>query len=205
MKQRDKDIIDALTHFRALNRDQIAELFFSHTKSPSTNANFTLKRLRDRGYIDANINHQPYTYFPKPMRIKKDGQKVNHFLAIADFYIQLKNAGGVKMFHVEPNYTEYVRPDACTIWRKTAWFIEVQCSHYTQKTMSEKMSRYQTYFNSGEWKSLQFQKENSPFPFVWIIGEHQYKIKTDGIRVFQSKSVEDFLMRYVEKKQKELA
>ncbi|MED1227138.1 replication-relaxation family protein [Bacillus nakamurai] len=132
-------------------------------------------------------------------------QKVNHFLAIADFYIQLKNASGVKMFHVEPNYTEYVRPDACTIWRKTAWFIEVQCSHYTQKTMSEKISRYQTYFNSGEWKSLQFQKENSPFPFVWIIGEHHYKIKTDGIRVFQSKSVEDFLMRYVEKKQKELA
>lgn len=105
------------------------------------------------------------------------------------------------MFHVEPNYTEYVRPDAYTIWRKTVWFIEVQCSHYTHKTMSEKMSRYQTYFNSGEWKSLQFQKENSPFPFVWIIGEHQYKIKMDGIRVFQSKSVEDFLMRYVEKKQ----
>ncbi|MDJ1631070.1 hypothetical protein QNN00_14690 [Bacillus velezensis] len=90
MKARDKSIIEALESFRALDRDQLAEMFYSHTKSPVTNVNFALKRLRDRGYIEADQNRKPYVYFPKPSRIKTGGQKVDHFLSIADFYLQLK-------------------------------------------------------------------------------------------------------------------
>ncbi|MDU0153959.1 replication-relaxation family protein [Bacillus cabrialesii] len=194
MRKRDKNIIEALESFRAMDRNQIAELFYSHTKSPVTNANFALKRLRDRGYIEADQNRKPYVYFPKPSRIKTNGQKVDHFLAIADFYLQLRRAGGeIKFFHVEPGYTEYVRPDACVMWRGSVWFIEVQRTHYTQKIMNDKMTKYARLYQSGEWQLLPFHKENAPFPYVWIITDHTYPIKTEGFRVFQSKSVSSFL------------
>ncbi|MFG6315999.1 replication-relaxation family protein [Bacillus velezensis] len=194
MKARDKSIIEALESFRALDRDQLAEMFYSHTKSPVTNVNFALKRLRDRGYIEADQNRKPYVYFPKPSRIRTGGQKVDHFLAIADFYLQLKRDGGdIKFFHVEPGYTEHVRPDVCVMWRGSVWFVEVQRTHYTQKIMNEKMARYSNYYQSGAWQLLPFHKENAPFPYVWIITDHKYPIKTAGFRVFQSKNVEAFL------------
>lgn len=45
MRKRDKEIIEALERFKCLSRDQIASMFFNHTKKPHTNANFVLKRL----------------------------------------------------------------------------------------------------------------------------------------------------------------
>ncbi|MGG3799010.1 replication-relaxation family protein [Metabacillus fastidiosus] len=202
MRKRDRMIIDALELFRALSRDQVAEMFFDHLKSPVTNANFALKRLRDRGYIEANINRQPYVYFPKPSRIKTNGQKIDHFLKIADFYLQLKRAGGsIKFIHVEPQYMNgSIRPDVCVKWRDQIWFVEIQNSHYTHKVMQEKMTRYQDFYDSSQWKELPFVK--SKFPYVWILADHKYKIDVDGFRVFQSKSVKDFLNQF-EKPSKE--
>lgn len=204
MRKRDRDIIDSLVQFRALSRDQVAELFFSHTKKPVTNANFALKRLRDRGLIEAYTKTQPYTYFPKPCRIKKDGQKVNHFVAIADFYLQLKRAGGeLKFFHVEPGYTNYVRPDICVSWKDAVFFVEIQCSHYTQEMMDDKMKRYREYFKSDEWKDLRFQRENSAFPNIWIVADHTYKIeKKQGMRVLQTKDVKEMELISAEAKGK---
>jgi hypothetical protein len=202
MRERDKQIIECLEQFRALDRNQVAELFFAHTKKPETNANFALKRLRDRGFIEVNVNRLPYTYFPKPCRIKKDGQKVDHFLAIADFYLQLKRAGGdIKFFHVEPGYTHHVKPDVCVMWRGAVFFVEIQCSHYTQHLMSDKMHRYHKYYSSGEWQLLPFQKPNSPFPHIWILADHKYKINAQEMRVFQSKNVNEFLAAFAPKRE----
>lgn len=193
MKKRDRMIIETLEQFRALSRDQVAEMFYSHTKSPNTNANFALKRLRDRGYIEANTNMQPYVYFPKPTNIKQDGQKVEHFLKIADFYLQLKRAGGlIKFFHIEPQYMDgSIRPDIFVSWREKIWFVEIQNSHYSHKVMSEKMKRYQSFYDSDDWKKMQNVK--STFPYVWIISDNKYKIDVEGFRVFQSKDVLSFL------------
>lgn len=193
MRKRDRMIIDTLEQFRALTTHQLAEIFYSHTKSPVTNANFALKRLRDRGYIEANTNMLPYVYFPKPARIKQDGQKVNHFIKIADFYLQLKRAGGpIKFFHVEPQYMDgSIRPDIVVSWRDKVWFVEIQNSHYSHKVMAEKMKRYQLFYDSEDWKNIQFVKKD--FPYVWIIADHKYKIDVEGPRVFQSMSVNDFL------------
>jgi hypothetical protein len=195
-------IIETLEQFRALSSDQIAEMFYSHTKSPKTNANFALKRLRDRGYIEANTNMLPYVYFPKPARIKQDGQKVEHFIKIADFYLQLKRSGGsIKFFHVEPQYMEgAIRPDICVSWRDKIWFIEIQNSHYTHKVMAEKMKRYQSFYDSDDWKKMQFIK--SSFPYVWIIADHKYKIEVDDFKVFQSKDVLSFLKQFEPPKKK---
>ncbi|MED4399748.1 replication-relaxation family protein [Metabacillus fastidiosus] len=203
MRKRDRLIIEALEQFRALSRDQVAAMFYGHLKCPVTNANFALKRLRDRGYIEANTNMQPYVYFPKPSRIKQDGQKVAHFLKIADFYLQLEKAGGnIKFVHIEPQYMDNkLRPDMCVHWRGKVWFVEIQNSHYTHKVMNEKLKRYQTFYDSGEWKELPFAKK---FPFVWIVADHKYKIEVDGFRVFQSKSVDDFLQQIEPVKPKEI-
>ncbi|MBO1515666.1 replication-relaxation family protein [Metabacillus bambusae] len=193
MRKRDRLIIETLEQFRALRSDQIAEMFFNHTKSPITNANFVLKRLRDRGYIEANTKMmQPYVYFPKPARIKQDGQKIDHFLKIVDFYLQLKRSGGpIKLFHVEPQYMEgAIRPDILVSWRDKIWFVEIQNSHYTHKVMAEKMKRYQTFYDSDDWKKIQFVKS---FPRVWIISDRKYKIEVEGFKVLQSKSVSDLL------------
>lgn len=199
MKKRDRAIIESLELFRALDRDQIAQMYYSHTKSPTTNANFALKRLRDRGYIEANTNEQPYVYFPKPARIKQDGQKVAHFLKIADFFLQLAKVGpcsDIKFFHIEPQYTDVgVRPDICMMWRGSVWFVEIQNSHYTHKVMSEKFRRYQAFHDSGKWRDLPFQTNNAPFPYVWIVADHTYKIDAKGFRVYQSKNVSDFLAK----------
>jgi len=195
MKKRDRAIIETLELFRAMSRDQIAELFYGNLKSPTTNANFALKRLRDRGYIEANTERQPYVYFPKPARIKQDGQKVDHFLKIADFYLQLKRAGGaIKFIHVEPQYIDgKIRPDICVMWQGSVFFVEIQNSHYTHKVMAEKFRRYQAFYDSGEWRGLPFQTKSAPFPFVWVVADHKYKIDVKGFRVFQSKDVADLL------------
>jgi len=203
MRKRDKEIIQTLQLFRAMTRDQIAELFYGYTKSPSTNANFALKRLRDRGYIEADVTSQPYTYFPKPSRIKVNGQKVEHFLKITDFYLQLLKHGekDIKHFSIEPQFPNIdVRPDIFMLWRGTYFFTEVQNTHYTQKVMQQKINRYEAFMKSNEWKEcLPFKVKN--FPTIWIIADHTYNVKSDYVRIVQSKDVNTLLARMKPKKE----
>lgn len=194
MKKRDRDIIKALEHFRALERNQIATMFYKQTKNATTNANYALKRLRDRGYILANTNCSPYVYFPNPSRIKQDGQKVDHFLKIADFYLDvLQNGWRVKEFIIEPHYNDAdVRPDIYMLANGSAWWIEVQNSQYSQNIMNAKMKRYESFLESGSYKQIYQEGENPVFPYVWIISDTPYKIKST-FRVFQSKDVRSFM------------
>ncbi|OLO40335.1 hypothetical protein BTR23_07555 [Alkalihalophilus pseudofirmus] len=195
MRKRDKDIIEALDTFRCLSRDQIAEIFFSNTKNATNNANVSLKRLRDRGYIDANIERQPFVYFPKPTKIKKDGNKVDHFLSIADVYIDLKKIEMPTQFIVEPRYIEAdVRPDIFTIFKETPFWIEVQNSVYSHKIMQKKINLYRDYFLSGEYAQLDWQPEGEAyFPYILIITDITYKIEVEDIQVFQYRSIKDFI------------
>ncbi|WLR44450.1 replication-relaxation family protein (plasmid) [Bacillus carboniphilus] len=197
MRKRDLNILDDLERFRCLTAEQIGRIHFSHTKNSYTNASFVVKRLRDRDYIDCNTDRRRFVYFPKSSRIKKNGQKIDHFLAIADFYIDLKRAKGLRFYHVEPSYMDIVRPDACMIWRQTAFFVEIQKSHYSTKVMDEKMKRYQKYYESGQWRELHFQnKDKARFPRIWIVANHQYKINIDSrIKVIQCSSVKSLLSR----------
>jgi hypothetical protein len=196
MRKRDKDIIRSLEKHRCLSRDQVAELFFSDTKNATTNANTSLKRLRDRGYIDANVERQPFVYFPKPTGIKKDGNKVDHFLKIADVYIQLLKLEVPEEFDIEPRYDADVRPDIFTIIKRTPFFIEVQNSFYSQKVMQKKINLYREYFMSGEYTNLSWQRKDRPpvFPYIVIISKNHYKLNTDdSVHVFQYKSIDEFV------------
>jgi hypothetical protein len=125
MRNRDRRIIDDIERFRVMSRDHIAAIHFSGLKAPATAANLVLKRLRDRGYIDAITTTQPYLYKPKGSRLKADSQKIPHFLAVVDVYIQLARNGVILRFDVEPKYAKgEIEPDIFTIWEGASFFIE---------------------------------------------------------------------------------
>ncbi|MEX0415981.1 replication-relaxation family protein [Bacillus sp. C30] len=201
MKSRDKAILKDLRRFRCLSRDDIIDLHFKELKKAVTCCNAVMKRLRRDGSVDANVSHQPYIYFPQPSTIRKTSQKIPHFLAIVDVYKQLIQYENPKLFKVEPKYgKEYMEPDVFTIWRKSPFFIEVQRSVYSHKMMQEKMNRYESYFHSLKWQEESWQPQNSKFfPSILMISDKHYEINTPNLRIFQAKSIHDFMNQMVVK------
>ncbi|MGE6619515.1 replication-relaxation family protein [Bacillus mycoides] len=195
MKSRDKAILKDLRRFRCLSRDDIIDLHFKDLKKAVTCCNAVMKRLRRDGSVDANVSQQPYIYFPQPSTIRKTSQKIPHFLAIVDVYKQLLQYENPKLFKVEPKYgKEYMEPDVFTIWRKSPFFIEVQRSIYSQRMMQEKMNRYEFYFQSSKWQQEPWQPQNSKyFPSLLIIADKHYEINAPNLRIFQAKSIHDFM------------
>lgn len=188
MNERDKSILADLEQFRCLSRDHIAELYFSHTKQPITQANNVLKRLRRDGYIKCSTAFRKYIYFACDQRMKPDSAKIGHFLAIADFYVELRKIQQPKQFIVEHKNGSKGNPesDAFMIWRGMPWFIEVQRSYYTHKTMNEKMNRYEKFYIEGKWEDAEWQPASKKiFPLIWITGKGKYDVGTRPFRVVQ--------------------
>lgn len=189
MIDRDKQILYDLERFRCLSRDDIADLYFSHTKHPITQANLVLKRLRRDKYITASTERRKYIYFPADKHIKKDSQKVNHFLAIADFYKQIRKIDEPKRFIVEPKYggKGAVEPDIFMIWAGNPWLIEVQRTIYSEKQMKEKLDRYESYFLNRMYEGEDWQPADRKVkPLVWITGVGQYNTQGRSFRVYQT-------------------
>ena len=195
MRDRDRAILADLARFRAMSRDDIAALHFAHLRSPITSCNIVMKRLRRDGHVEVNTNRQPYVYFPMPSPIKKDGQKVDHFLEIVRFYRDLCAYGQPQVFTVEPKYgSAYMEPDVFMIWKGAPFFVEIQRHQYSTAVMAAKIKRYEAYARSGEWRKLPWQPKGQPvFPYIWIVGEARYNLQTKMLRVFQSKGVSEFL------------
>lgn len=197
MRKRDKEIIEALERFKCLSRDQIASMFFNHTKKPHTNANFVLKRLRRDGYITARTDKafQQYVYFPNPPSIKENSQKVGHYLLIAQVFIDMSKYDTVKQYDIEPFVADFI-PDAFARWKGSRWFIEVQNSLYTSKQLEQKLKKYLAWYESGEWKYTQFVNDMKPiFPHVLIVGKVNKKVNVEEypFRIAQVESIDEFM------------
>ncbi|ASS66196.1 replication-relaxation family protein [Paenibacillus sp. RUD330] len=194
MNKRDKAIVEDLTRFRCLTRDDVADLHFGHVKHPITQANMVLKRLRRDGHIDCSMERRMYIYFPKPS-IKKDSAKINHFLAIADFYKQIRAIEEPRTFVVEPKYGKgNPEPDVFVIWQRAPFFVEIQRSVYSEKAMKEKLDRYEAYFHSDLWKLEAWQpEEKKVFPRLWIISEKPWPVDNTPFKLIQSRNVEESL------------
>ncbi|TKH18971.1 hypothetical protein FC694_03105 [Bacillus wiedmannii] len=194
LRLRDRKIIEALQLFRCMSRDQIANLFFYHVKNPITAANYVLKRLRREGYIDANVEKKPYVYFPNPATLKKDSQKINHYLKIVDFYIGVCRYEEPIVFEVEHRYgPTFMQPDIFMVWQGAAFFVEIQNSRYTTVLMKEKLHRYTNYKNSDKWME-QVQPYNiTTFPYVWIVSRLSYAVKSSELPIIQSENVEGWV------------
>ncbi|MCA0754884.1 replication-relaxation family protein [Paenibacillus sp. N4] len=187
MIARDKAIIADLERFRVMSRDDVAELHYNHVKNPITEANKTLLRLRRDGLIGVSKERRKYLYFPQHS-IKKDSQKVGHFLAILDFYKQMRRHEQPRVFDVEPKVGDkgLPEPDAFAIWKGAPFYIEIQNSIYSAKQMAEKLNRYESYYHSDEWKEAEWQpRDKKIFPYVWIVGGQRYEIGTTSFRVLQ--------------------
>ncbi|PEU86130.1 hypothetical protein CN386_00690 [Bacillus cereus] len=195
MKSRDKAILSDLKRFRCMSRDDIIDLHFHGVKNAVTCCNTVMKRLRRDGHVDANISQQPFIYFPQPSTLRKTSQKIPHFLGIAEVYKQLIHYEKTKLFKVEPKYgKEFMEPDAFTIWRRSPFFIEVQKSVYSKKTMQEKINRYELYFHSQEWHNESWQPKDSKFfPSILIITDNKYDVNSSNLRIFQATSIHDFM------------
>jgi hypothetical protein len=187
MIARDKAILNDLERFRVLDRDLIADLHFSHTKHPITQANTVLKRLRRDKYITCSTERRKYMYFPADKHIKKDSQKINHFLELAHFYKEIRKVNEPKIFTVEPKYGKgLMEPDIFMIWCGLSWFVEIQRTVYTDKQFQDKLNRYEQYFLSRAYEQEIWQPEHKKVqPILWIYGVGRYNIGVRSFRVLQ--------------------
>ncbi|WP_251345386.1 hypothetical protein [Heyndrickxia oleronia] len=184
---RDKAIIKDLNKFRVMDRNSIAELHFSNLKNPILSTNNVLLRLLRDGQIQRSTEFTPYVYFGPNVQIKKNSQKISHFLAILNTYKEIRKHGHIQTFLVEPKYSKKgcAEPDVFLKFRNTGFFIEVQKTLYSDKLMQGKMDRY-----------LEFYQLNimDPFPHVLILSDQRYAIDDEyPFKVFQSESFTDFI------------
>lgn len=192
MNQRDKDIMDDLKKFRVMDRDSIAELHFKGLKNPKDSTNHVLLRLIREGHIERSTTFTPYVYFAPENNMKKNSQKIGHFLAILNVYKDMLQHGQFTQFLVEPKYGKkgVAEPDIFCIYRNTPFFIEVQNSYFNEKQINDKLDRYDELFQSGLIMQEPWQPEQTKvFPTVLILSEQRYAIdKEYPFRIMQSPS-----------------
>ncbi|WP_424766282.1 replication-relaxation family protein [Paenibacillus sp. sgz302251] len=198
MNARDVAIVKDLERFRCLSRDDIAELHFTNVKNAINEANKVLLRLRRDGVIGVSKERRKYIYFPD-RSIKKDSSKIGHFLAIAEFYREIRKHEAPTMFEVEPKLGSkgLPEPDVFTTWKRTPFFVEIQNSRFSSSVMQAKMKRYEAYYASGIWEQASWQPPQGKklFPFVWIIGEGRYDVGKPSFKVLQG-TVEQIISMY---------
>lgn len=189
LTNRDKAIIKDLNKFRVMDRDSIAELHFSNLKNQKDSTNHVLLRLLRDGHIQRSTSFIPYVYFGPDVEMKKNSQKIGHFLAILNVYKELIKLGNLETFLVEPKFGkkgECAEPDIFCHYRQTNFFVEVQRTVYSEKLMGEKLDRYIDLYNTGNMAA--------PFPHVLILSDQRYAL--DGnypFKVFQAESFTQFL------------
>jgi hypothetical protein len=192
LNKRDKAIIDDLKKFRVMDRDSIAEIHFKGLKNPKDSTNHVLLRLIREGHIERSTAFVPYVYFSPETNMKKNSQKIGHFLAILNTYKEMLHHGTFTMFLVEPKYGKkgLAEPDIFCIYRNTPFFIEVQNSYFNEKQINEKMDRYEELFDSGIIQQEAWQPEGTKFfPNILIISEQRFAIeKNYPFRIMQAPS-----------------
>ncbi|USK56597.1 replication-relaxation family protein [Cytobacillus solani] len=195
LTNRDKAIIKDLNKFRVMDRDSIAELHFSNLKNKKDSTNHVLLRLLRDGHIQRSTAYTPYLYFSNESQIKKNSQKIGHFLAILNTYKEVRQHGLLESFLVEPKYGKKgtVEPDIYMYFRNTPFFLEVQKSIYSEKQMQDKINRYVDLFNTGIIAK--------PFPHLLILSDQRYAFDGDyPFKIFQTESFTKFINSLNQKK-----
>jgi hypothetical protein len=196
LTKRDKEIIDNLKRFRVMDRDSISEIHFKGLKNPKDSTNNVLLRLIRDGHIQRSTAFVPYVYFTNETNMKKNSQKIGHFLAILNVYREMLNHGTFTQFIVEPKYGNkgMAEPDVFCLFKRNGkeknapFFIEVQNSYFSEKQINEKLDRYQELYDSKIVHNEGWQpKGKQVFPVVLILSEQRYAIeKRYPFKVFQS-------------------
>ena len=201
LSQRDKDIIGFINQFRAVDRDSLVELFFKQLKSPVNACNSVMIRLYRLGLIERTQQYSPTVYLPVDAKIKKNSQKILHFLSILDVYKQMSTYGMPKQVIVEDKPTGRkggIEPDLFCIFKGSPFWIEIQRNQYSEQKMQDKIHLYEEFFFSDEWKALQWQPEDRAaiFPSVILITPIQYAASSDYFRLIQVASIHELMEKY---------
>ncbi|MEH7092404.1 hypothetical protein ICR95_27725 (plasmid) [Priestia megaterium] len=201
LSQRDKDIIGFINQFRAVDRDSLVELFFKQLKSPVNACNSVMIRLYRLGLIERTQQYSPTVYLPMDAKIKKNSQKILHFLSILDVYKQMSTYGMPKQVIVEDKPTGRkggIEPDLFCIFKGSPFWIEIQRNQYSEQKMQDKIHLYEEFFFSDEWKALQWQPEDRAaiFPSVILITPIQYAVSSDYFRLIQVASIHELMEKY---------
>jgi hypothetical protein len=201
LSQRDKDIIGFINQFRAVDRDSLVELFFKQLKSPVNACNSFMVRLYRLGLIERTQQYSPTVYLPVDAKIKKNSQKILHFLSILDVYKQMHTYGVSKHVIVDDKPTGRkggIEPDLFCIFEGSPFWIEIQRNQYSEQKMQAKISLYEEFFFSDEWKALQWQPEDRAaiFPTVILITPIRYAVPSEHIRIIQVDSIHELMEKY---------
>ena len=151
MTPRDGMLLKVLNHFRVLNRCQVEKMIFPNLKSATQTANRVLKRLERDGYIlqIPQRRDKPYIYMPNPAKMHHQSSKLEHFLGLADIYLQF---GKPVTFEIEPDICEAYRPDAYMVFKDRHILIEYQRTTISQKKMQDKVNRFMEAYTQGRHK-----------------------------------------------------
>ncbi|WP_342540965.1 hypothetical protein MHI39_07220 [Heyndrickxia sp. FSL K6-6286] len=203
MNKRDRAIIDDLERFRCMSRDDIADIHFRNVSNSITAANRTLLRLYRLGKIDRSTEFQPFVYFPADNSIRKDSQKIPHFLELVRVYRDMLAFAKPTRFNVEVKYSKgLAEPDIFAIWKGSPLFIEVQRSAYSDRQINDKITRYEALYQSGVVYDEPWQPSaRKVFPTLLILTKTRYAVKSDNFAIMQAESIADFV-RMVEPKEK---
>jgi len=201
LSQRDKDIIAFIHQFRAVDRDSLVDLFFKQLKSPVNACNSVMVRLYRLGLIERTQQYSPTVYLPVDAKIKKNSQKILHFLSILDVYKQMYSYSLPKNVIVEDKPTGKkggIEPDLFCIFKGSPFWIEIQRNQYSEQKMHAKINLYEDFFFSDDWKSLHWQPEDRPalFPSVILITPVRYAVSSDHIRIIQVASIHELMEKY---------
>lgn len=194
LSQRDKNIINDIRKFRVCDTNSIAELHFNNCKNPASSACNVLLRLTRLNYIKRLRGFSPYLYILSESKMKRDSNKIPHFLELLNVYKEIRLIEEPRIFQVEPRYHQ-VRPDIFSIFLRTPFFIEVQRSTYSYEEMKKKLDRYEELFQSGLIAGENWQpKDRVVFPHLLIILDSRYIFKNDySFKIFQASSVTEFI------------
>ncbi|MGM0878887.1 MAG: hypothetical protein ACQEWV_30530 [Bacillota bacterium] len=206
LNKRDKSIIENLNRFRVMDRDSIADIHFKGLKNPQYAANNVLLRLLRDGHIQRSTSFAPYCYFGPDVSMKKNSAKIGHFLAILNVYKDILQYGNLDTFLVEPKFGDkgMAEPDLFCIFRRTAFFIEVQKTIYSEKQMNDKLDRYRKLYKSGVMTREAWQNPDKPiFPHILILSEQRYAIdRTYPFKVILAQTFTKFLQMMKPKEEK---
>lgn len=201
LSQRDKDIIAFINQFRAVDRDSLVDLFFKQLKSPINACNNVMVRLYRLGVIERTQQYSPTVYLPVDAKIKKNSQKILHFLSILDIYKQMCTYSTPKQVIVEDKPTGRkggIEPDLFCIFKGSPFWIEMQRNQYSEQKMQAKINLYEEFFFSNEWQVLHWQPEDRSaiFPSIILITPVRYAMSSDHIRIIQVASIHELMEKY---------
>jgi hypothetical protein len=161
--------------FPVSTRDQLIKLYFDGDMNKLRHANLVLLRLREKNLLKADTSRQPYIYYSVNTKFRWSSAKLEHQLAIVNFYIWLVTykKEPVEILGCEVGFGQgFPRPDLVLVYRGEIRFVEVQRSRISEKEFAKKIKGYERLYVEGKHRMFTNDK-----PIVWVITPQPYHIQ----------------------------